>query len=235
MSMIEWAENEVKIACAKEAPDRKEGEFDYGCCCYESALKAFRSLCDDGHSGFSIRITQRILNRLMDGKPLTPIENTPEIWNRLNEHPHGDLIEEYQCFRMGSLFKHVYKDGSIKYTDIERGICVNSHNEDDTYGFGLVSDILDKMCPITFPYSPPNGRYRVYVEQFLAYPEEDTKNDFNTVGVLFIKSPDTDQILPVRQYYKDNPSGGWTEITPAEYETRLQTSELAINLSPKEN
>ena len=45
MSMIEWAENEVKIACAKEAPDRKDGEFDYGCCCYESALKAFKSLC----------------------------------------------------------------------------------------------------------------------------------------------------------------------------------------------
>ena len=33
--------NEVEIACKRENPDRKEGEFDYGCACYESALKAF--------------------------------------------------------------------------------------------------------------------------------------------------------------------------------------------------
>lgn len=26
-----WAEDEVKIACARENPNHKEGEFDYGC------------------------------------------------------------------------------------------------------------------------------------------------------------------------------------------------------------
>lgn len=41
-----WAENEVKIAC-----HRKGDEFDYGCASYESALKAFKTLCKDGHSG----------------------------------------------------------------------------------------------------------------------------------------------------------------------------------------
>ena len=51
MSLQEWAKNEVEIACKRENPDRKEGEFDYGCACYESALKAFESLCEDGHSG----------------------------------------------------------------------------------------------------------------------------------------------------------------------------------------
>lgn len=47
--MLEWAKREVEIACKKENPNRKEGEFDYGCACYESALKAFESLCEDGH------------------------------------------------------------------------------------------------------------------------------------------------------------------------------------------
>ena len=36
-----WAENEVAIACRHEKSDRKDGEWDYGCACYESALKAF--------------------------------------------------------------------------------------------------------------------------------------------------------------------------------------------------
>ena len=51
-----WAEREVEIACKHETPDRKPGEWDYGCFCYESALKALKSLYEDGHSIFSIRI-----------------------------------------------------------------------------------------------------------------------------------------------------------------------------------
>ena len=47
MGMLEWAEKEVEIACKKENPDWKPGEFDYGCSCYESALKAFKSLLED--------------------------------------------------------------------------------------------------------------------------------------------------------------------------------------------
>lgn len=43
-NMLDWAKREVEIACKKENPNRKEGEFDYGCACYESAIKA---LVDD--------------------------------------------------------------------------------------------------------------------------------------------------------------------------------------------
>ena len=76
-----WAENEVAIAWRREKPDRKDGEWDYGCACYESALKAFGSLCEDGHSGFSIGLTKAILNRLINNKPLLPIEDTDEVWS----------------------------------------------------------------------------------------------------------------------------------------------------------
>lgn len=30
MNMYEWAKKEVEIACKKENPDRKSGEWDYG-------------------------------------------------------------------------------------------------------------------------------------------------------------------------------------------------------------
>ena len=79
--ILDWAKREVEIACKRENPNRKEGKFDYGCACYASALKAFESLCEDGHSGYSIRIAQSILNRLIDGMPLTPIEDTYYVWN----------------------------------------------------------------------------------------------------------------------------------------------------------
>ena len=123
MSLIDWAKREVEIACEKENPDRKEGEFDYGCACYESALKAFESLCNDGHSGFSIKMTQNILNRLINGQPLTPIEDTEDVWNRCNEK--GEVIT-YQCARMSSLFKEVYPDGTAKYDDANKTLTISS-------------------------------------------------------------------------------------------------------------
>ena len=109
MDLEKWAEKEIEIACKKENPDRKEGEWDYGCACYESAFKAFKSLLEDEHSGFSIAITKRILNRLIDGKPLTHIEDTDDVW----DHERIDISDEcqvYQCTRMSSLFKYVYSD-----------------------------------------------------------------------------------------------------------------------------
>lgn len=106
-----WAEKEVEIACENErkASGTKEGEWDYGCACYESALKAYHSLSEDGHSGFSIGMTKYILNRLIDGKPLTSIEDTEDVWSDITDLSgyRGEIVN-YQCKRMSSLFKYVY-------------------------------------------------------------------------------------------------------------------------------
>ena len=48
MRMKDWAKKEVEIASAKERGNAPADEFDYGCACYDSALKAFNSLCEDG-------------------------------------------------------------------------------------------------------------------------------------------------------------------------------------------
>ena len=73
MRMSEWAKREVEIACKKENPNWDGESFDYGCACYQSALKAYLSLCEDEHSGMSFSLTKNILVRLMEGNPLTPI------------------------------------------------------------------------------------------------------------------------------------------------------------------
>ena len=140
--MLDWARKEIEIACKKENPNRKEGELDYKCACYESALKAFESLCEDDHSGFSIKTTQSILVRLLDGQPLTPIEDTDDIWNDclLSE----DNPKVYRCKRMSSLFKYVYADGTVKYEDVNGSYCVDIHNPNSTYFSGLVKKIINK-------------------------------------------------------------------------------------------
>lgn len=220
MSMLDWAKREVEIACKKENPNRKEGEFDYGCACYESALKAFESLCEDGHTVFSIKMTQAILVRLLDGQPLTPVEDTDDVWN-ICGRSESDEKKTYQCKRMYSLFKDVYADGTVKYKDNNYCYCVNIHNPNCTYSSGLVSNIIYDMFPIVMPYMPGKP-IKVYCEDFLT----DKKNgDFDTVGIFYaLKTENGEQHkIEINRFFRE-PEGDeedvWTEISKEEYDER---------------
>ena len=212
MSMLEWAKKEVELA--KIAKDLKEGEFDYGGACYDSALKAFKSLTEDGHSGMSIRITKQILNRLIDGSPLTPIEDREDIWNDVTRNKK-DNITMYQCSRMSSLFKSVYENGKVIYSDIYRYYCFDINEPDIRYSFGLVENIINEMFPITMPYSPANGRIKVCCEQFLYSPDG---GDFDSVGILYVEDPDNKRIN-VSRFFKEADEK-WVEISDVEYNAR---------------
>lgn len=83
MNMRDWAKREIEIATKRE--DADNDELDYRRACFESAYKAFECLLEDDHSGMSIKVTQSILNRLINHKVLTPIEDTPDIWAILIE------------------------------------------------------------------------------------------------------------------------------------------------------
>ena len=100
MSMSSWAEREIEILKSKNKPDSEE-EFDYVGECAESALRAYKCLMKDGHSGMSISITTEILNKLIKGKALTSIEDTEDVWNDVSEYyDEKEKIKHYQCFRM---------------------------------------------------------------------------------------------------------------------------------------
>jgi len=221
MSMQTWAEKEIEIACKRERADSKveDGEWDYGCACYESALKAYKSLMKDGHSGFSIRLTKQILNRLIDGKPLTPIEDTDDIWSDISDISglNGEVVN-YQCKRMSSLFKYVYADGTVKYKDVNRCYCVDINNIEVTYHSSLVQRIIDEMFPITMPYFPGKP-IKVYCEDFLT----DRKNDvLDTVGIFYAIKPDGEKV-EINRFFKES-EDGWKEIDEAEYQRRRKVS-----------
>lgn len=217
MSMMEWAKREVEIACKKErANSEEENEWDYGCACYESALKAFNSLLEDGHSGYSIGLTQSILNRLIDGKPLTPIEDTDDIWNECSYGKEG-VVASYQCKRMSSLFKDVYEDGHVEYHDNDRIICIDRYDNNDQYYNSFISRIIDKMFPITIPYIPANKPIRVYCEDLLTDPKN---GDYDSKGIIYIAMPD-DFEIDVNRYFKEGDSEtGLVEISQEEWEER---------------
>lgn len=218
--LLDWAKREVELACKRENPERKEGEFDYGCACYESALKALKSLYEDEHSAFSIKMTQSILNRLINVQPLTPIEDTDDIWNKV-DNTLG--ITTYQCKRMYSLFKDVYTDGTVKYSDVNRYYCVDINNPNCTYTWRTASQIIDEMFPITMPYMPGKP-IAVYCEDFLT---DENHGDFDTVGIFYAIKEERgkQEKIDINRFYREaekseDEEGYMVEISKEEYEKR---------------
>lgn len=216
MSMLDWAKREIAIASRRERDNAPENESDYGCACYESALKAFESLMSDGHTGMSIGFTKVILNRLIDGKPLTPIEDTDDVWNLIGCRSTDDC-KMFQNKRMSALFKNVYSNGSIKYRDIDRCACVKHEKDHVWWHNGFVSKIYDEMFPITMPYIPNDKPDEIICEEFLT----DRKNgDFDTLGVLYIRKT-TGEKIEINRYFKEA-GNTFVEITLEEYKERIK-------------
>ena len=208
MSTYEWAERECRIACKRENPNYdfdKEESFDYGCSCYKSALKAYKSLCEDGHSGTSWNITKNILMRLMDDMPLTPIteEDFADGISLVSEdilRKSFGLKSDVQCSRMPGLFRKETLDGKVKYIDIDRAYFINIDNPRLTYNSN--TDFLDEMFPITLPYYPKKGKYKIYAQDFLV---DEKEGDFDTVGIFYMITPEGERIdLNIYKKYVGN-------------------------------
>ncbi len=185
MTMTEWAEKEIAAACKKENPNWDGKSFDYGCSCYQSALKAYKALMDDGHSGYSFSITKNILKKLLDDIPLSPITDKDFfIDNDIAESPEylkdRGLKSHIQCPRRSSLFREEDLDGNVKYRDIDRYYCVDADNPSDTFSSGIAR-FIDELYPITMPYTPTSIPFKVYVRSWLT---DETHGDYDVQEVL---------------------------------------------------
>lgn len=200
-----WAEHEVTIA-------KENNKNEYYNACLDSALKAYRSMEEDGHSGGSWAITAGILYRLLQSKPLTPITDkdfdgvTDNIFYDEGFLQERGLKNQIQCPRMSSLFKEIHLDGSVIYTDTERVRCYEVGKNLSFYS-GIATKIVDEMFPITLPYTG-DIKYTVYVKEYLIDPRN---GDFDTVVIDSVKEGDKDP-LPVNRYFHEE-DGKMIEIT----------------------
>lgn len=240
MSLTNWAERECRLACKKENPDYDfdSNEFDYGCSCYKSALKAYNSLMEDGHSGSSFGFTKNILIKLMNGQPLTPITDDDffSVERGTEAYPlesdkylkERGLKSHYQCPRMSSLFREETLDGKISYHDVDRAYFVNIEDPSDTYSSW--DGFLDDMFPITMPYIPERGKYKIYAQTFLA---DKNNGDFDTKGILYVITPSGEKVdIGIYLTEKD---GKMVNITKDEYEKLLlkRVDKLNVKIANK--
>jgi len=212
MNMNDWAENEIKIACKIENPDwtPDSGEFDYGCSCYTSALKAYKSMLEDEHSGMSWSLTVGVLNRLLKHKPLSSIVDEDfnatqenEIFYTKEDLESAGLKSKKQCPRMSSLFRDEFLDGTIKYTDVDRYYCFDINEPDCTYTGGMATKLIDELFPIKMPYYPPSTPYKIACEELTNGEGEE---ECCMCAYLYIITPSGDKV-DVNKFYKQVKDG----------------------------
>lgn len=212
-NMEQWAKREIEIACKRERGDKDPDLWDYGVACYESAYKAYKSLLEDEHSGTSIGLTMCILNRLVQCKPLTPIEDTPDIWCEVGFTNTG-LVKNLQCSRMGSFWKDIYPDGTVEYIDNDRVVAYCVDHPTVGYHSRLIVHLIHEMFPITMPYYPESNPYKVYIYQGLTDPKN---GDWDTTAVFYVIKPDGERV-EINRYFDE--TGETKEITKEEYQER---------------
>ena len=227
MGMLEWAENEVKLAIEREnqiTKDHTKEDAAYATAVYNAAIAGYRAMIssDDGLTGAQWGILREIVDRLMREQPLTPVEDTEDSWNIITEKDH-DKSKMYQSKRMPSLFKYVYPDGHVVYHDNSRAHGFDI-NQNITYSGGVIMPIIDEMFPIKMPYLPPTGSIRVYTESF---PFDTKKGDFDTVGVMYAKLPGVPDPIRIWRFFREQDTlveqpkyGNWVEIKQQEYVDR---------------
>lgn len=170
MNTYEWAKHELNLARENEiAHAVLVGDEDYGIMCYDAAEHLLEVFKEQGHSGHSARVVCSIFERLVKGKPLTPIKDEEDQWHNaytIDKSPE----KRYQHKRMGSLFKHVAPDGTVSYYDIDR---VQAYDQNgSSFLAQQVDDVVSKYFPITFPYV--GEEVKVHVEDIKSnagYPD----------------------------------------------------------------
>jgi hypothetical protein len=116
---------------------------------------------------------------------------------------------------MSSLFRKEYLDGRVVYHDIDRAYFINVEEPSDTYSSW--DGFIDEMFPITMPYMPKRGKYKIYAQTFLT---DKKHGDFDTKGILYVITPDGERV-DLNMYRTEGDDGKWRDITKEEYEELL--------------
>ena len=143
----------------KENTDSFGREYKMGC--INSALKAYCSLCADGHSGYSISETMAFLRRMVNHLPLTPLTEDESEWNEISDDEDGRLFQSTRC---PNVFKTVSSNGTT-YRDINRVVKLDLETGLE-WSNGWVTKMVDERFPITMPYMPSGKRFVVECREF---------------------------------------------------------------------
>jgi hypothetical protein len=176
MKMIYHFKFEGEKAKLVELDNNKEDVMnDYIESVYDSALELFKTFCEQEHSGMSANLTKHIFDKLVDGKPLTPITGEEDEWdNCIDDYGDGFLTQQNK--RMPSLFRSLDKDGKlVGYTYNYIVEFINSDDVWEKYPPLDCNRTLDDEHPSVKKYFDELHKLREYHNSQIKMPLVDIK------------------------------------------------------------
>lgn len=222
MNMSEWAKREVEIVKEDKTGDEELCRYADGC--YDSALKAYLSLCEDGHSGMSIGFTLGILNRLVKGLPLSPIEGKEDEWEVIERKDNHITYQNKRCF---ALFKKVI-NGEVSYNYVDKTV-VFYNGEDTGCHNGHASKFVEELHPTTLPFMPPEKSYKVYCNEY-----DSAQGDYVLREYTHLINPDGER-EELNRYFLLSGHNDSIELTKSEFDYQKAVLEKEMEDARRKN
>lgn len=202
--VVNWALNELKLAIESLSSEDNAEVRAQSEKCFKSAINAYFNLVADKHSGSTIAVTKQIFNRLVDVMPLTPIEDTDDIWQKIEGSKGG-----YICKRFTSLTKYIDKNGKVTYHDSRRSVCMDIPTG-SRYNSGFVDGLIDQLLPISMPYNPSS-------KKIIVRTNEVTVGDNWYLGISDAHLPSGENVAIDKYVILNEKAGKADEITEEEF------------------
>ena len=222
---LEWIRNELKIASGYiyiHDPDKDDKNKKY-----EAILNMFENVKENvipqNIRYCGSKLVEDTISKLIDGIPLTPVENNDDDWLIRDIDKTREI---YKHKRLNTLYKLV-EDGKITYIGGKNYLVVCDEEYVYDSSCTIVSEILDKLYPVTFPFTPNKGVYIAHIEKCLSNRNNDKdKEGFDTIYVKNIIEP-SGKIINIDLYYSRTVDN-WSEIDDSVYESRLELATQRI-------
>ena len=113
-------------------------------------------------------------------------------------------------------------DDSVVYSDEERYFCVNREKGWKYHDIFMEKEVLDKLFPITMPYTVSEDRYKMVCSEFCwdRRPRQDFRR-IDTYALWEIYTPDEEKVV-INRFWKMT-NNGMVEIDIDEWNHRTNT------------
>lgn len=144
MTLYEYAENELKYTFGDD-PDEMQAMMN------KSILDIVKVFSDQGFSGFSAPYAINILTKLLNYKPLSPLEGTEDEWFDIDDPSTRNMQQNKRCF---SVFRYDGDNSTAEMSDAK----VFSDDGGESYYTSK-----DSFIPVVFPFTVPEKEF-VYLD-----------------------------------------------------------------------
>lgn len=145
--MTEFARRELDII---EAGCKEENDLKFQKMIDENIIELVKVFESQGHSGGSASYMIRVLTRLLNFKPVTPLTGQEDEWNE--PYSSDNTQQNKRCY-------------TVFRKNFDNSTAVDSQGKIFTDDGSVFYVSRDSQVPITFPYYPPDYPECVYLNK----------------------------------------------------------------------